>query len=169
MAASIQRIWRMVASATVIAGLKCAPQITASVWISMKRTKTCTKPITDQSMNGWTGGSPGPCGVGGVMNRLITMVMKNTSAAVPSTSATNAAGPRSGMTSTGSAGGPAAPVVTPGSDTATSPPRVDCAESAGQSNQTPGQYPARVLRRVLPILLLSLAAGTAGCGGGSGN
>ena len=52
MAASAGEIWRSVASARVTAGLKCAPEATASVEMSMKSTKTCTSPITEKSMNG---------------------------------------------------------------------------------------------------------------------
>jgi hypothetical protein len=48
----------------------------------MNRTNTCTRPITDQSMNGC--GSPaGACS----MNSETAIVMKKTSAAVPMNSA----------------------------------------------------------------------------------
>ncbi len=46
-------------SATVTAGLKCAPEMIASVWISTNSTNTCTRPITAQSWNGWSTGVPG--------------------------------------------------------------------------------------------------------------
>src|SRR5438034_5283572 len=96
--------------------------------------------------------------------------MKKTSPNVPNSSATYAAGPRSGMISTGSIGGPAGPAATPGSETATSPPRF-CrfvVRAAGQSNQPHGQYSARVLRRAWPMFLLVLALVAPGCGGENG-
>ena len=43
------------------AGLKCAPEATASVWMSMKSTNTCTSPMTPKSMYG-----VGLAAVGGV-------------------------------------------------------------------------------------------------------
>src|SRR5215208_2668560 len=74
-----------------MAGLKCAPDTRASVWISTKSTNTCTRPITDQSVNGF-----GFCGVDGPARKIDTAgVTKKTSAAVPMNSATYAAGPRS--------------------------------------------------------------------------
>ena len=36
-----------------MAGLKCAPEMTASVWIRPNSRKTCTSPMTEKSMNGF--------------------------------------------------------------------------------------------------------------------
>src|SRR3954447_5509657 len=96
MTAAGGRIWRSVVIATVTAGLKCAPEMTASVWISMNSRNAWTSPITDQSMNGCTG-EPG---VGLTTNSDTTIVMKKTSANVPMNSAANAAGPRATYVST---------------------------------------------------------------------
>src|SRR5215467_11370334 len=90
MTASAVRICRITYSASVTAGLKWAPETTASVCTSMNRASRCTKPITEKSMNGW---SPP---TGGLTYRLTVMVMKKTSANVPMNSATYAAGPLSG-------------------------------------------------------------------------
>src|SRR5205814_825994 len=64
MTASTGLIWRMASIPAVIAGLKCAPETTASVCTSMNSTNTCTSPITEKSMNGCCpftgGGSAGP-------------------------------------------------------------------------------------------------------------
>src|ERR671918_1812192 len=90
MAASGGFIWRNAVMTAVMAGLKCAPEASASVWIRTNRMNTCTRPITDQSMNG-----AGFCGDGCARNSERAAVTKNTSAAVPMNSATYAAGPRS--------------------------------------------------------------------------
>jgi hypothetical protein len=59
MPASIGRIWRIAVIATVTAGLKWAPDTTASAWISANRMNACVRPITDQSWNGCVAGRPG--------------------------------------------------------------------------------------------------------------
>jgi hypothetical protein len=46
--------------ATVTAGLKWAPETTASVWTSTNSTRKCTRPMTEKSMKG-----VGCCGVAG--------------------------------------------------------------------------------------------------------
>src|SRR4051812_22571131 len=76
--------------ATVTAGLKCAPETTARVWTSTNRTNTCTRPITDQSMNG-----AGFCADGWVTNSETAIVTKKTRNSVPRNSARYEAGPRS--------------------------------------------------------------------------
>ena len=68
--------------AAVTAGLKCAPEITASVWISPNRTKTWTSPITEKSMNGF-----GFCALGVVTYSDTAAVTKKTSSSVPTNSA----------------------------------------------------------------------------------
>ena len=70
------------AIATVTAGLKCAPDTTASVWMSTKRTKTCMRPITDQSTNGF-----GFACVATGPNRHTARLMNMTSMSVPMNSA----------------------------------------------------------------------------------
>ena len=68
--------------APVTAGLKCAPEMTASVWIRPKSRNTCTRPTTDQSMNGF-----GFCWLGTVTYSDTTAVTKKTSSSVPMNSA----------------------------------------------------------------------------------
>src|SRR5688572_15347162 len=96
MAESIGLISRITVSATVTAGLKCAPETRASVWISMNSTNTCTRAITDQSTNG----CGVPAGAGGWRNRQSATVTKNTRAKVPMNSAMYAEVPLSGGTGT---------------------------------------------------------------------
>ena len=88
MPASGALIWRSAVIATVTAGLKCAPETTARVWISTNSTKTCTSPITLKSMNGF-----GFCADGSGPYSDTTAVMKKTSNSVPTNSARYAAGP----------------------------------------------------------------------------
>ena len=64
------------ARAIVTAGLKWAPETTASDWIKKNRTKTCTRPISAKSLNLW------------LTNSENAEAMKNTSASVPMNSAT---------------------------------------------------------------------------------
>ena len=82
MAASGGLIWRSAVIAAVTAGLKCAPETTARVWISANSRKACTSPITEKSMNG-----AGFAGLGGVTYSETTAVMKKTSNSVPTNSA----------------------------------------------------------------------------------
>src|SRR3954452_19385149 len=100
MLASEGRIWRIAASPAVTAGLKCAPEIRASVWISMKRMKTWTSPMTSQ----WTYGA-GFAGDAATPYTDTTTAMTNTSVNVPKNSAKYAAGPRSTYVSTTSVRG----------------------------------------------------------------
>ena len=82
MGASGGLIWRSTVIAAVTAGLKCAPEISASVWISANSRKACTSPITEKSMNG-----AGFTRVGGATYSETTAVMKKTSNSVPMNSA----------------------------------------------------------------------------------
>src|SRR5919201_13459 len=133
----------MLIIASVTAGLKWAPDTTASVWNSTNSTKTWTSPITEKSMNGCT-----PF-CGGATYRLKTIVMKKTSPNVPMNSATKAAGPLSG----GSAMAflPCSGVLTRGSLVA---PAVT--------------YDPRRMRARMALLAAAAALLLAGCGGGSG-
>src|SRR4051812_4360801 len=166
------RICRIAASAVVIAGLKCAPDTTASVWISKKRTKTCTSPITLQSMNGCTGGAVGVACTGAVTNSDTASVMKSTSANVPMNSATYAAGPRAGITSV---------TVAAAASSAITSPRVRSSSGslASLASKVPPYAIARVavprqvripcsaMRRAFLPLAALLALALAGCGGGA--
>ena len=64
------------------AGLKCAPETTASVWISPNSRKACTSPITEKSMKG-----AGFVWLGAATYRETTAVTKKTSNSVPMNSA----------------------------------------------------------------------------------
>src|SRR5215211_7535628 len=90
MTASGGLIWRKAVIATVTAGLKWAPDTTASVCTRMNRTKMWTRPSTPKSTNG-----VGLLRVGAVTKSDTAAVMKNTSASVPRNSATYEAGPLS--------------------------------------------------------------------------
>ena len=67
---------------TVTAGLKCAPEISAIVWIRPKSTNACTRPITEKSMKG-----AGFCGLGAATYSETTAVTRKTSNSVPMNSA----------------------------------------------------------------------------------
>src|SRR5918999_1723050 len=88
--ASTGLICRSAVIAAVTAGLKCAPETTARVWISTNKTKTWTRPITEKSMKG-----SGFVADGWTTYRETTAQMKKTSNSVPMNSARYAAGPRS--------------------------------------------------------------------------
>src|ERR687895_1276614 len=90
MPASTGLICRSAVMAAGTAGLKCAPETTARVWISTNRTRTWTRPITEKSMKGF-----GFVADGWTTYRETTAQMKKTSNSVPRNSARYAAGPRS--------------------------------------------------------------------------
>ena len=81
MSASGGLIWRSTVITAVTAGLKCAPEMSASVWISPNSRKACTSPMTEKSVNGvgfaWSEGTYSET----------TAVMKKTSNSVPTNSA----------------------------------------------------------------------------------
>src|SRR3954453_10023866 len=161
----------MAASAAVIAGLRCAPDTTATVWIRKKSANTCTRPITLQSMNGCTAGAVGVACTGAVANSDTASVMKRTSANVPMNSATYAAGPRAGITSV---------TVAAAASSAISSPRVRSSSGslASLASKVPPYAIARVavprqvripssaVRRALLPLAALLTLAFAGCGGG---
>ena len=86
MPASTIRICLIAASPSVIAGLKCAPEMIASVWISANRTNAWTSPTTAKSWNGWYAPTPG-CMTGAGTNRTTDMVIAKTRPKVPMNSA----------------------------------------------------------------------------------
>src|SRR3954453_16943298 len=161
----------MAASAAVIAGLRCAPDTTATVWIRKKSANTCTRPITLQSMNGCTAGAVGVACTGAVANSDTASVMKRASANVPMNSATYAAGPRAGITSV---------TVAAAASSAISSPRVRSSSGslASLASKVPPYAIARVavprqvripssaVRRALLPLAALLTLAFAGCGGG---
>src|SRR6478672_3154505 len=100
MLASEGRIWRIAARPAVTAGLKCAPEMIASVWINMKSMNACTSPITSQCTYG-----AGFAGVGATPYTDTTTAMTNTRVKVPKNSAKYAAGPRTTYVSTTSVRG----------------------------------------------------------------
>ena len=69
----------------MIAGLKCAPQISAKVWIRKNRASVWTSPITAKSWNGV--GAPGTLGMAAGAYRTTDAQIANTSAKVPTNSA----------------------------------------------------------------------------------
>ncbi len=81
--ASLGLISRSAVRPSVTAGLKWAPEMTASVWIRKNRRNTWTSPITEKSMNGWIAGAPRPGETGGGTYSEIAAVMKKTNAKVP--------------------------------------------------------------------------------------
>ena len=70
----------------MIAGLKCAPEIRAKLWIRKNRASVCTSPMTAKSWKG--AGTPGTVVVAAGAKRTTDAVIENTSAKVPTNSAT---------------------------------------------------------------------------------
>jgi hypothetical protein len=84
-------IWRTTVIATVTAGLKCAPDITASVWIRKNSARTWTSPMTAKSWNVVpVTGAWAPVGTSGGAGtkRMTAAQIEKTSAKVPMNSAT---------------------------------------------------------------------------------